>query len=78
MTNTQQIVKYARLATGIVRLARNSRCPGALVERALVMADKLIHVSRTLTDDREAHRCWRAGVEVQNMVKRSFGPMFIW
>lgn len=78
MSNTEQVIKYARLATGIVRLARQSQCPGALVERALVMADRLIDVSRTLTEERESVKCWRAGVEVQNMVKRSFGQMFVW
>lgn len=76
MNNVDQIIKYARVATGVVRIARQSQCPGALVERALVMAERLIDVSRTLTEERESMKCWRAGVEVQNMVKRSFGPMF--
>lgn len=76
MTNTEQIVKYARVATGIARLAGNSRNPGALVEEACRMGRKLIDVSRTLTDEREAMKAWRSGCEVENMIRRYFGVGF--
>lgn len=76
-TNKQQIVKYARVATGLVRLARNSPGnPQKLVESAFAMAEKLVHVSRTLPNDREALACWRAGCAVDSMIKTSFGPRF--
>lgn len=74
MNTRQQITKYARIAVGFVRLARSSPSnPEALVNHAANMAAKLIDVSRTITDDREALVCWKAGVTVQNMIRRSFG-----
>lgn len=73
MSNKQQIVIYARFATGLVRLARNSREPGKLVEDALRRAEKLADVARTLTDDREATAAFQAGAAVERMVNASFG-----
>lgn len=78
MTTNEQVTKYARVATGLVRLARNSREPGKLVESAARMAERLIDVSRTLTDDKESLRCWKAGAQVQAMLTKSFGPFFRW
>ena len=74
MSNKQQIIKWARIQTGMVRIARNSPGnPEKLVRLALAGADKLTDVSRTLTDDREAAMAWRAGATIEKMVHSTFG-----
>lgn len=73
-TTRQQIVKYARMGTGFVRVARNSPGnPEKLVRIALDHADKLSMVARTIPDDREAFICSRAGSAIKSMVHASFG-----
>jgi hypothetical protein len=69
-----QIIKWARIHTGIVRLARNSPGnPEKLVRLALNAADKLTGVSRTLTDDRDAMAAWKSAAAIESMVHASFG-----
>lgn len=74
MTTRQQILKYARIHTGMVRIARNSPGnPEKLVRLALNGADKLTNISRTLPDNREAMLAWRSAAAIESMVKSSFG-----
>jgi hypothetical protein len=74
MTAKQEIVKWARIQTGMVRLARSSPGnPEKLVRLALDGARKLTDVSRTIVDARDAMAAWRAGAAIESMVSRSFG-----